>query len=183
MIAIAGYLSVLVAVGAAVKLAWDGWHASRGSGETAAVRRDAAVLLGAAAVAFGLLELAILTHDFSIEYVSSNTATTTPFVFLLASGWAALEGSIMLWGLVLAAFMYLVVRGLPTHDGPGAMAAAVLGVIAVFWFGMMATISDPFGVCTEVLAGQCVASSINPFAAALAPAEESGPIRCSRTTS
>ena len=77
MIAIAGFISVLVAVGAAAKLAWDGWHAGRGSGDVAAVKRDAAVLLGAATATFVLLELAIVTHDFSIEYVATNTATTT----------------------------------------------------------------------------------------------------------
>jgi cytochrome c-type biogenesis protein CcmF len=175
MIAIAGYLSVLVAIGASIKLIRDGWRAGRGVGDVAAVKRDAAVLLGAAAATFGLLEIAIITHDFSIEYVASNTATTTPFLFLLASGWAALEGSIVLWGLVLAAFIYLAVRDLPDGDGLGAMAASVMGVIALFWFGMMATVSDPFAVCTEVLAGQCVAASWNPLSAAVAPAEGIGP--------
>ncbi len=175
MIAVAGYASVLVALGASIKLAWDGWRAGRGDGNAGAVRRDAAVLFGASAATFVLLELAILTHDFSIEYVASNTATTTPFVFLLASGWAALEGSIVLWGLVLAGFTYLVARRLSDGDGLGTMAAAILGLVAMFWFGMMATISDPFGVCTETLGGQCIASSVNPFAAAVAPAEGVGP--------
>ncbi len=175
MIAVAGYASVLIALGASIKLAWDGWRAGRGAGDATAVRRDATVLFAAATASFVLLELAILTHDFSIEYVASNTATTTPFVFLLASGWAALEGSIVLWGFVLAGFTYLVARNLGDTDGLGTMAAAILGLVAVFWFGMMATVSDPFGVCTETLGGQCVASSVNPFAAAVAPAEGVGP--------
>jgi cytochrome c-type biogenesis protein CcmF len=175
MIAVAGYFSVLVAIGASIKLIRDGWRAGRGKGEIAAVKRDTAVLFGAAVATFGLLEIAILTHDFSIEYVASNTATTTPFLFLLASGWAALEGSIVLWGLVLAAFIYLAVRGFPEGDGLGATAASVMGVIALFWFVMMATVSDPFAVCTEVLAGQCVAASWNPLSAAVAPAEGIGP--------
>lgn len=175
MIAVAGYASVLIALGASIKLAWDGWRAGRGAGDATAVRRDATVLFAAATASFVLLELAILTHDFSIEYVASNTATTTPFVFLLASGWAALEGSIVLWGFVLAGFTYLVARNLGDSDGLGTMAAAILGLVAVFWFGMMATVSDPFGVCTETLGGQCVASSVNPFAAAVAPAEGVGP--------
>ncbi|MDJ0962123.1 MAG: cytochrome c-type biogenesis CcmF C-terminal domain-containing protein [Acidimicrobiia bacterium] len=175
MIAVAGYASVLIALGASIKLVWDGWRAGRGAGNATAVRRDATVLFAAATASFVLLELAILTHDFSIEYVASNTATTTPFVFLLASGWAALEGSIVLWGFVLAGFTYLVARNLGDTDGLGTMAAAILGLVAVFWFGMMATVSDPFGVCTETLGGQCVASSVNPFAAAVAPAEGVGP--------
>ena len=62
-------------------------------------------------IAFLSLELAILTHDFTIAYVAKNTAIATPFVFLLAAGWAALEGSVVLWGLMLSVFTWLVWRG------------------------------------------------------------------------
>jgi cytochrome c-type biogenesis protein CcmF len=175
MIAITGYLAVLVGVVAAARLAWDGFGVGRSAGHPSRVRTDAAVLLGAAVVAMVLLEAGILTHDFTIEYVATNTATTTPFIFLLASGWAALEGSIVLWGLVLALFTWLALRRLAPGDALGATAAGFLGLIAVFWFAMMATVSDPFRVCTEVVGGQCVAASVNPFVAAVAPLDGFGP--------
>jgi cytochrome c-type biogenesis protein CcmF len=175
MIAILGYASVLVGVVAAGAMVWDGTQLVRGRGSVARLRRDGLLLAAAAIAAMALLEIGILTHDFTIEYIADNTATTTPFVFLLASGWAALEGSIVLWALVLAVFAYLVVRKVDEGDRLGAAAVAVIGLVALFWFGLMATASDPFRVCTEVIGGRCVASSINPLVAAVAPLEGIGP--------
>ena len=125
--------------------------------------------------AFVALEIAILTHDFSIEYVARNTATSTPFVFLLASGWAALEGSIVLWGIVLAFFTWLVARTVWGNDALGAGALAVMGAVAVFWFGLMATAANPFAICTGVADGVCSASSWLPIGTAVAPADGLGP--------
>ena len=39
----------------------------------------------------------------------TTTPSTTPFPFDVATAWAALEGSIILWGLVLAVFTWAVV--------------------------------------------------------------------------
>jgi cytochrome c-type biogenesis protein CcmF len=175
MIAILGYGSVLAAVVAAALLAWDGVQLARGRGDVIRLRRDGLALLLAASLAMALLEIGIVTHDFTVEYVADNSATTTPLIFLLASGWAALEGSIVLWGLVLAVFAYVVVRRVDGTDRLGAAATAVIGLVALFWFGLMATASDPFRVCTDALASQCVASTVNPFAAAVAPPEGLGP--------
>jgi len=133
------------------------------------------MLLGGGVVAFVALEIAILTHDFSIEYVARNTATSTPFVFLLASGWAALEGSIVLWGIVLAFFIWLVARTVRGNDALGAGALAVMGAVAVFWFGLMATAANPFAICTGVANGVCSASSWLPIGTAAAPADGLGP--------
>jgi cytochrome c-type biogenesis protein CcmF len=121
------------------------------------------------------LESAILSHDFTVAYVADHTATTTPFLFLLASGWAALEGSIVLWGLVLAGFTYLVSRRVGDGDGLGAGALAVMGLIGVFWFGLMATVANPFQVCTEAAALGCAQSAWWPLQTAVAPLEGVGP--------
>ena len=82
MIAVIGYLGILVALGAAVKLAVDGIRLARRSEfDATGLGHDALVLLVGAVVAFVALEGAILAHDFSIEYVADNSARTTPFVF------------------------------------------------------------------------------------------------------
>ena len=175
MIAIVGSAAIAAALVASVMLAVDGYRHATGGGGADRVRRDALVLLLAAGAAMALLEAGILSHDFTLQYVADNTATTTPFVFLLASGWAALEGSVVLWGLVLAGFAYLVARRVDDGDRLGGAAMAVIGVVAVFWFGLMLTASDPFRVCTEAVAEACLAGSNNPFAAAVAPAEGLGP--------
>lgn len=168
MIATVGFLGVLLAVGASVALTIRAAVASR-SPEADPKQIVAPVLLLAlgALVAFVALEVGILTHDFTIEYVIRNSNTTTPFIFLLASGWAALEGSIVLWGLILAGFTYLVARTVKLGDRLGLVALAVFGLVALFWFGLMASVSNPFRICTEVVAGSCTASSWFPLAGAV----------------
>ncbi len=174
MIALAGNLAIVTALLSAVAIVIQGVRAGR-SGDRRSLRLPVAVFSLSALVVFALLEIAIVTHDFSIAYVANNTATTTPFVFLLAAGWAALEGSIVLWGLVLALFTYLVWRRLSDDDPLGAVALAVMGAVAVFWFGLMATVGNPFSVCTQAAAAGCVDSSWWPLAESVAPLQGRGP--------
>lgn len=133
-------------------------------------------LLVAAVGAFASLELAILTNDFSIVYVANHHARTTPFPFDVATGWAALEGSIVLWGLVLALYVWLVARDhkrRPERLSAGAL--AVMGVVALFFFGVMATIANPFETCTTAAEVGCDASSPIPLIGAEAPTDGVGP--------
>ena len=59
-----------------------------------------AVLLAALAAA-GVMEWALLSHDFSLKYVAENNATSTPLLYTITGLWAALEGSILLWAVIL----------------------------------------------------------------------------------
>ena len=176
MIAFVGFLSVLAGTGGGIALAYRGWRATR-TGDAASLRVPVLVTVASAVVAFVALEAAILGHDFSIEYVAQNTSRSTPFVFLLASAWAALEGSVVLWGLVLAGFVWWVGRRVGDGDRLGIGALAVLGLTVVFWFGLMATASNPFRVCTEAFTGGvgCASSTWIPFAGGQPPLDGFGP--------
>ena len=48
------------------------------------------------------MEVALLRNDFSLQYVADNGSRSTPLLYKIASAWSALEGSILLWVLVLA---------------------------------------------------------------------------------
>lgn len=178
MLALLGELTVLVAGVAAGTLAVTAARAAR-TDETASrfdPRRTVRVLLGGAAGAMIVLEAAILLNDFTVAYVADNHSRTTPFPFNVASAWAALEGSIVLWGLVLAVFVAVVVRNHRRRpDRLGAGALAVMGLVAVFFFGMMATVANPFETCVEAGARSCLASSPVPFAGAVGPVDGRGP--------
>ena len=175
MIATVGLLGILLAVVGSALLIVTAWSAGRnGTGSVRRVHTSVMLMLVGAVVAFVALEAAILFHDFSVEYVANNSSSTTPFIFLLAGAWAALEGSIVLWGLVLAVFTYLIARTVGRDDRLGLVALSVVGLVALFWFGLMATVANPFRVCTEVLSGTCTASSWLPLAGAVAPAEGIG---------
>ncbi len=175
MNAVVGLAAVFAALAGSAWLAWAGFAASRGHRSAASLRIPVVMMLAGASLAMLALEIALVGHDFSIAYVARNTATTTPFIFLLASGWAALEGSIVLWGLVLAGFTYLVARSVTEGDRLGMGAQAVMGLVGVFWFGLMATVANPFEVCVDAAAVGCNLSAWSPFAASVSPAEGLGP--------
>ena len=176
MIALAGYVAILIAFVSAVALTVQGWRVSRMSTpDPSRIKLPVIGLAGGGVAAFLLLEIGILTHDFSIAYVAKNTALATPFVFLLAAGWAALAGSVVLWGLMLSVFTWLVWRTVKSGDGLGILALGVMGAVSVFWFGLMATAANPFEVCTEVVNGFCATTSWFPIGQAVAPLEGIGP--------
>ena len=82
-------------------------------------RRCVFAVLFAAVAAAGVMEWALLSHDFSIRYVAENNSTSTPLLYTITGLWAALEGSILLWAVILGG--YLTLRGLEIPqavDGP-----------------------------------------------------------------
>ena len=163
MIALVGYVAILIAFVSAVALTIQGWRVSRTSTpDPSRIKLPVIGLAGGGVAAFLLLEIGILTHDFSIAYVAKNTALATPFVFLLAAGWAALAGSVVLWGLMLSVFTWLVWRTVKSGDGLGILALGVMGAVSVFWFGLMATAANPFEVCTDVVNGFCATNFVVP---------------------
>ncbi|MBA2608205.1 MAG: heme lyase CcmF/NrfE family subunit, partial [Actinobacteria bacterium] len=53
-------------------------------------------VVAAAVIGFGAMEVALLRHDFSLQYVADNGSRSTPLLYTIASAWSALEGSILL---------------------------------------------------------------------------------------
>ena len=119
-------------------------------------RRDAALLrtagpfsvalLGSALLAVVAMERALLTDDFSLVFVAETSARSTPFLFKVATMWAALEGSILLWGLVLAGFIAAIVWRFRDRLTDPLMGWAVLTsfVVAAFFFALMIWPANPF---------------------------------------
>ncbi|MDX1449970.1 MAG: cytochrome c biogenesis protein CcsA, partial [Acidimicrobiia bacterium] len=174
MLGLAGTSSVVAGTVLAGHLIYSGVRAA--SGHAADPVRSARMLLWAAIAAFLVLELAILGNDFSVVYVADHHATTTPFPFDVATAWAALEGSIVLWGLVLAVYTWLVAKDHRRDPQPlSAGALAVMGIVALFFFGVMSTIANPFETCVEAAQVGCLESSPIPLVGAEAPAEGRGP--------
>jgi cytochrome c-type biogenesis protein CcmF len=127
-----------------------------GAAAYAAAKRDGRGLASArwsALLAFVLVSLAIvamegalLTHDFSVQYVAQNNARETPTFFTVISLWAALEGSILLWAVVLAgATAYVAWRGTRELPRLGTTALAVLLAMVAFFLLLVTTpAADPF---------------------------------------
>jgi len=62
------------------------------------------------AIAFATMERALITHDFGVSYVAQVGSRTTPLFYTVISLWSALEGSILLWALILSGYTALLVR-------------------------------------------------------------------------
>jgi cytochrome c-type biogenesis protein CcmF len=104
------------------------------------------VILGGALVMVFAMQRALLTDDFTVQFVHDNSSTTTPLLFKIATMWAALEGSLVLWALVLAGFTAVVgwrYRDRITDPLVG-WALLTMFVVCLFFFGMLAGPANPF---------------------------------------
>jgi cytochrome c-type biogenesis protein CcmF len=101
---------------------------------------------GGAVAAVAAMQYALITHDFSIKYVASNSDRGTPLVYRITGMWAALEGSILLWGLVLCAFNVALLRRFRARltDPLFAWALVVMLGVTAFFFALMVGPADPF---------------------------------------
>jgi cytochrome c-type biogenesis protein CcmF len=175
-----GYLGIITAFASAIALVVHGFRGLRDADRAVPGRTRLPVLgiVAGSVAAMLALEIGLLTDDFSVEYVANHSASTTPFLFKVASAWGALEGSIILWLLVLALFTYVVWRSHRSRgdgDRLGNGALLVMGVVVVFFVGLVLTISNPFRVCVEARSVGCAVSSSFPFSTAVAPLEGFGP--------
>jgi len=123
------------------------YGAARRDGRALASARWSALLVFIlVALSVLAMEGALVTHDFSIRYVAMNNARETPLFFTVISLWAALEGSILLWTLVLAgATAYVAWRG--TRELPRLATTALsvlMGMVSFFLLLITTPAADPF---------------------------------------
>ena len=112
-------------------------------------------LMGAAAVVgVAVMERALITRDFGVKFVADNGSSTTPAIFNVATLWSALEGSILLWALVLCGYTVAVAVRFRRHRNDLMVAWALLVMFAVsaFFFALMVGPADPF-IGVDVPAG------------------------------
>ena len=104
------------------------------------------------AIASGLLEWALLSHDFSLAYVTEHTDLSTPTALVAAGFYGGQEGSLLYWALVLGVL------------GSGSLvASASLGLrMAAYAAGLMAAILSFFLVVLVLVASPFDLLSITP---------------------
>jgi len=103
----------------------------------------AAVLLG---VAVAALLRALLTDDFSVEYVADYSSRAQALPFKLSALWAGQSGSLLFWAALLAVcaalFAATTARRLPREIVPWAHAA--LGAATLFFAATATFVANPF---------------------------------------
>ncbi|MGB6058249.1 MAG: heme lyase CcmF/NrfE family subunit [Microthrixaceae bacterium] len=103
------------------------------------------VALGAV-VAVIAMQRGLIQRDYTLRYVAENGSSTTPLLFNVAAMWSALEGSILLWGIILAGYIVAVAHKFRKRlDDPLVTWALItMYSVAVFFFGLMLTAANPF---------------------------------------
>src|ERR1019366_4967304 len=103
------------------------------------------VLAGAVLATIGM-ERALLNHDFSIAFVAANNSRETPALYSITGMWSALQGSILLWALILAGYLAAVTHVFRKRASDPLVAwASLIGLcVAVFFFALMAGPANPF---------------------------------------
>jgi cytochrome c-type biogenesis protein CcmF len=125
------------------------------AGVAGATRRDArlqtsarlaavAVFL-AVTVAVLVMELALLGDDFSVRYVAEHSRIASPTWVKVVTMWAALEGSILLWGWLLAGYTAVLAVTAP-NSVLRPWALVVMQGTLVFFLGVTALAASPFGL-------------------------------------
>jgi len=124
---------------------WSGWRQNAVMiqvGRRAFYAAAAMVVLASVA-----LEIALLTHDFSIAYVVEHTDLSTPTPLVAAGFYGGQEGSLLYWTLILCVLgsASLVAS---SRLGPrlAAYAAGILATIATFFLVVLVMVASPFDV-------------------------------------
>ena len=102
--------------------------------------------LGGAVLATVAMQRGLITRDFSMQYVADNGSSRTPALFNVATMWSALEGSILLWALVLAGYTALIAHRFRDRLDDKLAGWALLTMLAtgVFFFALMVGPANPF---------------------------------------
>jgi cytochrome c-type biogenesis protein CcmF len=103
--------------------------------------------LGGAVLAVAAMERGLITRDYTLKYVAEHGSSRTPALYNVATLWSALEGSILLWVLVLTVYMALVARKFRHRLADPLVGWALLTMLAVssFFFLLLLFPANPFG--------------------------------------
>ena len=92
-----------------------------------------------------LMVQALVVRDFSLSYVAQVGSHATPLFFTIISLWAALEGSLLFWALILAGLTALVVYIHRDSRGPlMPYALATMFGVGIFFYLLLVVPANPF---------------------------------------
>ena len=128
-------------------------------GAVGAIRRDARLLTSARlagiatflamTAAIAVMEVALLTDDFSVSYVADTSRIGSPLWVKIVTLWAALEGSLLLWGWLLSGYWALLALVAPnTPLRPWAL--TVMAGVQSFFVAVPALIAPPFKIVSPI---------------------------------
>src|SRR5262245_24564640 len=126
-----------------------------GAGITGALRRRRDIIRSSAHAAyatFGLVLVAaivllraLVTRDFSLEYVAAYSSSTLPANYTVAALWGGQKGSLLFWALVLTTFTTIVQwQNRERNRELMPYVTATLMTVTTFFLSLVVFITDPF---------------------------------------
>lgn len=82
-----------------------------------------------------VIETALVRHDFAVAFVADNGSRSTGLYYTVTSLWAAHDGSLLLWCLVLTGYLAVLGRR-GARDALHAWALAVTAAVTVFFVAL-----------------------------------------------
>src|SRR5262245_9585296 len=119
-----------------------------------ALKRDDLIVSGRRALyaTFAMVALAsiglwtaLLTRDFSLEYVAGHISAAMPSVYVLTAFWSGQAGSMLFWALILS--MYSAIAIATSRKRNAALmpwAAGALGAVLLFFIASTCFRANPF---------------------------------------
>lgn len=96
-----------------------------------------------------VMEVALLSDDMSVKYVARHSRIANPVWVKAATLWAALEGSVLLWGWILT--MYTAILALTARNNilkPWVL--VVMQAVQLFFISMAVLAANPFVILLNV---------------------------------
>ena len=113
------------------------------------------------ALSFACLTWAFVSNDFSVQYVAQHSNSALPLQYRITGVWGSHEGSLLLWGLILALWTLAVT--VFSRSLPDVFVARVLGVLGLVSAGFLSFIlftSNPF---VRLVPGAGEGRDLNPL--------------------
>ncbi|MEE9424748.1 MAG: heme lyase CcmF/NrfE family subunit [Methylococcales bacterium] len=113
------------------------------------------------AIAFACLTTSFINDDFSVQYVVNNSNSQLPLMYKFSAVWAAHEGSVLLWALVLSLWTAAVAAF--SRSIPEEMVARVISIMGWISLGFLLFIlltSNPF---TRMIPAAFDGTDLNPL--------------------
>ncbi len=142
-----GYFSMLIAVvisvygivAAAIGERWNKTELVRSA------ENSAFVVAGLLTIGLAVLFYSFLTHNYRLAYVASYSSNDLPLVYTISALWAGQEGSLLLWGWLLAVFTVIVIlQNRRQNRALMPYVVIVLMIIILFFLILITFITPPF---------------------------------------
>jgi cytochrome c-type biogenesis protein CcmF len=128
----------------ATTVCFAGGYYRRGELVTSGIRGLYATFAMVALASIGLWT-ALLTHDFSVEYVASHISSNMPTLYVFTAFWSGQAGSMLFWALILSMYSAIAIAT-SRRRNPELIpwAAGTLGAILLFFIATTCFKANPF---------------------------------------